>query len=218
MVKARVCVYSLAWIAIASGAPILVPNGSFETGVKNINPFVTLKATDKASIASWVVSNGTVDYVGNYWQAANGDRSLDLNGDGPGAVYTDVNTSAGITYRVWFSMAGNPDGGPNVKTLMVKVGPQEFNNASFDITNIDGKGTKATRASMGWTDKYEDFTAKGNSSRIQFISTTMNSPYGPALDNVRLEQLDDAPEPSSWLLMLTGLGFVAVRWIPRGRC
>jgi hypothetical protein len=42
-----------------------------------------------------------------------------------GGIYSDVDEN-GITYRVRFSLAGNPDGGPNVKTLRVKVGLQEF--------------------------------------------------------------------------------------------
>ena len=52
---------------------------------------------------------GTVDYLGSNWQAAEGQQSLDLNGDpGTGSVKQTVTTTAGTRYLIRYAMAGNP--------------------------------------------------------------------------------------------------------------
>ena len=56
-------------------------NGSFETGIAiSPDPFKTLNATDSTSIAGWTVTSGSIDYIGSYWTAQDGGRSLDMNG------------------------------------------------------------------------------------------------------------------------------------------
>ena len=63
-----------------------VTNGSFESGVAFSDPFITLNATDSTSITGWTVSAGSIDYIGSYWQPADGSRSLDMNGLSTGAI------------------------------------------------------------------------------------------------------------------------------------
>jgi hypothetical protein len=65
-------------------------NGSFELG-SDPGSFSTVFQGDGATITGWLVggpSGASVDYIGSYWEAADGTRSIDLSGtsnypDGP---------------------------------------------------------------------------------------------------------------------------------------
>ena len=62
-------------------------NGSFEDGV-DPGVFTTL-GEGSGNITGWSIYGGgvagTIDYIGSYWNASDGNRSIDLNGNGPGA-------------------------------------------------------------------------------------------------------------------------------------
>jgi choice-of-anchor C domain-containing protein len=180
--------------------PIL--NGSFEDGSYNSSSaFITL-STGSTAIAGWTVSNGTIDWIGSYWSASDGSKSIDLDGNNPGgiSITSGFATILGQQYVLLFDMAGNPDGLPATKTLNVSVGNVSNMPFSFDTT---GK----TRSNMGWVTQSLTFTATGTTSYLTFTSTTPNY-YGPALDNVRVNSV---PEPS--LMLLLGLGISAVSLI-----
>src|SRR3989344_2638359 len=104
---------TLAGSAFAAGT-----NGSFEDGV-NPGVFTTLFAGDSTSIIDWTVASGSVDYIGTYWVASEGDRSIDLSGNNAGSIGQTFDTTPGAVYNVTFDMAGNPAGGPTVKTMDV---------------------------------------------------------------------------------------------------
>jgi choice-of-anchor C domain-containing protein len=172
----------LAGIMLTTGVASAVSafnNGSFETG-NDPGSYTTLTAPDSTSITGWTVSSGTIDYIGTYWNASDGKRSLDMSGNGPGAINQVFSTIAGHTYTVTFDMAGNPDGAPTIKTMNVDTGstPKAY---SFDSTG-------ATHTNMGWQQMVYNFTANAASTTLTFTSTT-NSPYGPALDNVALKDV-----------------------------
>jgi choice-of-anchor C domain-containing protein len=164
---------------IGTTASALAPltNGSFETGT-DPGSYATLSAGDSTTINGWTVSTGSVDYIGNYWQAADGARSIDLSGNTAGAIQTTIPTVAGHDYTVTFDLAGNPDGGPAVKTLKVttNAGASSAKTYTFDTT---GKSISA----MGWTGKTYTFTAPSSNTTVTFASQD-NTAYGPALDNV----------------------------------
>lgn len=151
-------------------------NGSFETGIAP-GAFTPLAAVDSTSIDDWTVVSGNVDYIGSYWVASEGDRSLDLTGsDGSaGAVSQTLTTVPGHTYTVMFDLAGNPAGGPVVKNLEVNAGgtpaPYTFDTTGRSLTD------------MGWTPETYTFTATGPSTTLTFASLDPGF-YGPALDNV----------------------------------
>jgi len=67
-------------------------NGSFELG-PTPGSFVTLNNGD-TSITGWTVVNGDIDYVGSYWVASDGTRSLEIAG---------LSTSDGPDLRVWLT-------------------------------------------------------------------------------------------------------------------
>jgi len=207
------CLIVFASVSIQAA---IFTNGSFETGPAISGSFDTLQENN-TSITGWTVtvtpsdfdSDTTLDYVGSLWAASHGSRSIDLNGLEPAAIFQTFDTLPGQEYLVLFDMAGNPDGGPAIKTLAASVGA--FNQSySFD-------STITTRAAMGWETKAFSFVATGTSSTLMFTSTTAPPTfYGPALDNVRVLAV---PEPAS-LAIWGALGaatLIAGRFGRRGR-
>jgi choice-of-anchor C domain-containing protein len=189
----------------------LITNGSFETGI-NPGSFTTLYAGDATSIFGWTVSSGSVDYIGTYWQAADGTRSIDMSGLQPGSLaQTTLNTVIGASYLVTFDLAGNPDGPPEPKTLNVSVNntPGTLQSYSFDATN-------STHAAMGWTPESFLFTATSTTTALSFTSTVgpvngwpAGSPWGPALDNVHANLV---PAPSTLVMSSTLFCMLGCVW------
>ena len=153
-------------------------NGSFESGIVP-GVFTTLAAGDSTSITDWTVTSGTIDYIGSYWTASDGVRSIDMSGNAAGAISQTFPTTTGAVYNVTFDMAGNPAGGPTVKHMEVDAGgaPTLY---TFDTTGM-------TLANMGWTPETFTFTATSANTTLRFTSLD-HTAYGPALDNVVVEQ------------------------------
>lgn len=200
---------SVAMGGAAQAAPF--QNGSFETGPA-AGSFVNLPAGN-TQITGWTVTGANIDYIGTYWTAADGSRSLDLSGGSAGGVQQAFDTQAGHVYRVSFSLAGNPTCAPTIKTVQVQATGGASTNYTFDVTGH-------SQASMGWTTQIYTFTATGSTSTLSFTSLD-NTPCGPALDNVVVTDVTPAPVPtlSQWgLVGLAGLlGFAALRGRRRRR-
>jgi choice-of-anchor C domain-containing protein len=165
-------------VTIGFAAPALAAaftNGSFETGT-DPGSFAELSSGDSTSIPGWTVSPTNIDYIGTYWTASNGMRSLDLSGSNAGDIQQTFDTVAGHTYLVAFDLAGNPDGLPTTKTLTVAATGGPTTPYSFDVTGH-------TKTSMGWQPQVYSFIATGASTILTFTSTTATA-FGPALDNV----------------------------------
>ena len=183
---ARCAVIAIACVSAAVAAPF--QNGSFEIGTDPGGSFLTLANGDSTNITGWTVIRGDIDYIGGYWQPAQGLRSLDLIGDQfVGGVQQTFDTIPGASYSVSFDMAGNPAGGPTIRPLAVTVAGTT-NNFTFDITG-------ATLANMNWTTHQFTFVATGTTETIQFVSDLTGDPlgccYGAALDNVQIAGLPD---------------------------
>jgi choice-of-anchor C domain-containing protein len=198
-------------IAGQANAADLIQNGSFEngTGDASFGSFAT-EPTGATNITDWtVVSGGTqpstdaVDWINGYWQAADGTHSVDLSGLQNGGIYQDIATTPGKTYDVTFDMAGNPDGQPAVKLLVVSANPvSNTTTPGVDaFFTVLGSGTKTN---MGWTAESYSFVATSTSTMLEFSSAdNPNTPFGPALDNVAAFAV---PEPATWSMMLFGFG------------
>lgn len=172
---------TMALVGVSAAAAPDVTNGSFETGPAVGAGFVQLSAGDSTTITGWTVVSGTVDYVGTYWQAADGVRSIDLNGTSAGAVRQSITTEVGKTYKVTFSMSGNPEGPDGIKTMTADVGaaPIAF---SYEVVPSN------TLVDMKWTSKSFTFVAAAVTTVLTFTSTsTTAGVYGPVLDKVRVE-------------------------------
>lgn len=191
----------LITLAMASTAKAanLIQNGSFEIGTNPGPLFIRLDqgATD---INNWnIVGPGpNIDYIGNLWEASDGSRSIDLDGDSgsAGAIQQIFNTTIGQEYLVTFDLAGNPIRGPEIKQMRVEAAGQ-FSDFTF---NIAGKSVN----NMGWTSESWKFTATELQTTLQFTSLT-GSGWGPALDNVNVSVVplqQPVPEPTSTLSLL----------------
>ena len=203
------------WLAVAW--PCMAArfqNGSFENA--SVDPdgsFVTL-AVGSTQITGWTVVSGNIDYIGGYWEASNGARSLDLVGNqNVGGVEQTFDTVPGATYSVLFDVAGNPTGPPTIKPLTVSAGTV-VQNYTFDST---GKSV----SDMGWVTNQLTFTATGKSTTLSFISDTTGAGccFGAALDNVRVSVIGlpaAAAVPLKWAaplatVLILGLALLLYR-------
>ncbi|MFF7191959.1 choice-of-anchor C family protein [Streptomyces sp. NPDC008222] len=160
-------------------------DGSFET--PTIPPATFQEFTAGQAIGPWQVSNGTVDLIGaGYWQAAEGNQSVDLNGINPGTVSQTFTTVPGTHYTVTYALAGNPAGPPTVKTGKVLVDGQDVQNFSFDVTS-------KTSTNMGYVYRQVTFVATSTSTTLSFASTTPNSSWGPVIDDVTVKPCPPCP-------------------------
>ncbi|MDP3855070.1 choice-of-anchor C family PEP-CTERM protein [Phenylobacterium sp.] len=184
--------------ASASAHAATILNGSFESGVAP-GTFTTLDPLDNTSITGWTVGGAGVDYIGSYWIAADGDRSIDLSALSGGSVSQTISTIAGVTYTVSFALAGNPDGPDEGKIAVTSVSGSLPQIDIFSVTAAN------THANMGWQTYTYTFKAFDSTSELTFASAT-NTPYGPALDNVTISSA--IPEPATWAMMIIGFGAV----------
>jgi choice-of-anchor C domain-containing protein len=181
-------------------ATSIITNGSFESGT-NPGSFLRLSA-GATDLTSWTVSGDGIDYIGSFWTASNGSRSLDLNAALPGGISQSFTTVVGNTYQVAFDMAGNPGGTQGIKTLRVSAAGS-FQDFTFSTV---GKST----SNMGWTGKTFSFVAAATMTTLSFSSLGPFTNAGPAIDNVSVQPVP-MPEPSTGLLLGLGLGALAAR-------
>jgi choice-of-anchor C domain-containing protein len=158
---------------------VTTPGDTFETPVVAPHTFSELSAGQM--IGPWTVTPNNVDLNGEgFYQAADGVQSLDLSGNSTGGVERSFDTVSLplplFTYTVTYCLAGNPDGGPAVKTGQVLVDNAVVQNFSSDTT---GK----SRSNMGYQLQKFSFTSAGPTAKVEFRSTT-NTVYGPVIDKV----------------------------------
>lgn len=163
-------------------------NGSFETGT-DPGSFATLNAGD-TNITDWTVNSGSVDYIGSYWQASDGVRSVDLNGLEAGSISQTFSTVVGATYDVAFDLSGSPDGRP-VEDLLYSPSAKEvsvsangaLSQSFFYDTSVQGNSL----ADMKWASSTYSFVATTTSTTLRFASQIAGA-FGPALDNVSITE------------------------------
>lgn len=210
----RLLAASSLLVAASAGAQNLVSNGSFEQPAVAGN-FVTYGAGN--GITNWTIASGSVDLIHDYWQAAQGAQSIDMNGNAPAVLSQFVPTLVGGTYNLTFQMAGNPDGSWN-KAMNVYWNGSLLGGAP--VTFVQGSNT---RASMGWMQvSFSNLAASTTSTELRFegIDTGNGAGLGPyigaALDDVSVTTATTAtPEPATYALM--GSGLIAIAGVARRR-
>lgn len=188
-----------------------ITNGSFETGVTP-GTFTTLGSVDSTSITGWTVGSGNIDYIGSYWQASDGNRSLDLTGVKKGSIFTTItDLMVGTAYKLYFDMSGNPDGEPASKKMDVTLATNPLTKEHYHYNVVTNQNTLAD---MKWMTYVLNFVATSSTSVLTFAAGNGGGNgnaccYGPALDNVRIAAV---PVPAGGALLLTGLaGMAALR-------
>jgi choice-of-anchor C domain-containing protein len=171
----------------------LLVNGSFETGPA---PGALLPvASGSAAIDGWVSTRAGIDYAGTAWTAAQGARSVALNGPGPGGIAQTFETLPHALYTVRFYLAGDPGTLPDIKTMRVSAAGQ---SAQFtaDITGM-------WAWDPGWNVNNWTFQASSTSTTLEFYSD-MAGTTGATLDSVTVALTSTADVP--W----TGAGRIAL--------
>jgi choice-of-anchor C domain-containing protein len=175
--RSRRLVISLA-VALAAFAPVvaganLLVNGSFETGPAP-GALVPL-ASGSTGVTGWVVTRAGVDYAGTAWTAAQGFRSVALNGPDAGGIAQTFETLPHASYTVRFYLAGDPETLPDIKTMRVSAAGQTA-DFTADITGM-------WAWDPGWNPNVWSFQAVSTSTTIEFYSD-MSGPTGATLDSV----------------------------------
>ncbi len=186
-------------LAASPASATTILNGSFELGT-DPGSFAHHSA-GSSGITDWNVLADTVAYIGSYWVASDGARSIHLNGvNGPSGISQTLETVAGWTYLVGFDYAANPSGAA-IKTLRVSAAG-EFQDYTFDSTG-------RTVSNMGWSGGTFEFVASGSETVLSFASVGPAGFFGPALDNIELVSAEgppiSTPEPGTALILMAGL-------------
>jgi choice-of-anchor C domain-containing protein len=199
MLKRAILAAAFALGAAGTANAVTLVNGSFENGTNpNVGPgFITL-GNGSTAITGWEVTGGSIDYIGSYWMAQQGNRSVDLAGSSLGTLsQTLTDTVAGQRYKVNFWVSKNPDGGATTRTGTFTAGGNSF-TFSYSLPN--------NRTNMNWTLASYEFFATGSNTVLSFAAdASAGCCFGPALDNVSIGAV---PEPEAWAMMIGGFALV----------
>lgn len=208
MLKRALMTAAFALLGAGGAQAATLVNGSFENATVNPGSSYVTLATGNTQITGWEVTDGSIDYIGGYWQAQDGGRSIDLAGLAIGQItQTLTDTIVGQLYEVSFWVSKNPDkpGNP-LRTGTLKFGGQSAVFA-YALPN--------NRANMNWTRDTFRFVATGTSTDLSFAAdASAGCCFGPALDNVGIAAV---PEPEAWAMMIGGFALVGATLRTRRR-
>jgi choice-of-anchor C domain-containing protein len=155
-------------------AQALITNRGFESGAEPGDAMVV--APGSKAVTGWTVVDADISYVGRKWQHGEGTRSVGLLCGG--GISQTIQTEPDQTYEVRFTMAGDPNAAPPLKTVIVSLGA-ETRVFTFDTT---GRST----SNMGWASRTHVFKAAAKASTLAFRSPKEQCSV-PAVDNIRVD-------------------------------
>lgn len=179
----------------ANPSNVVVRDGDFATPDLEDQAVLTFVKGQRIG-NGFTVTDGNVDLVRtdlggvNHFPVHGGDQSLDLNGDTPGTIAKAINTTTGDHYTVVFYLAGNPDGAPFAKPLLVSATPGGLSSTQPAIASAQ---YTAFSGEVGFVQATLSFIAQGAETTVTFASKTANSPYGPVLADVSMRDLGRRP-------------------------
>jgi choice-of-anchor C domain-containing protein len=210
----------VASFVAASSTAFAAPftNGDFESGT---DPGAQAELLSGApDIQGWTIldqlgnpSNTDVTYVGSFWTAQSGSRSVELNGQDMGGIQQTFDVVSGQTYQVSFWLAadfqGEGTGSASVRG-MVQSGTNFFSeDFKFD------KSPSNNASNLGWVLHTLSFVADGPTATLTFLSLNDSQRgRGPVIDNVTITAV---PIPMALPLMGFALGALGVIGMRRRR-
>ena len=182
----------------------VVTNPSFEQGDMGHPTTFDRVSAGSPAIPGWTVATGDVDWSGGRWQAAEGVRSVEVAGSGPGEIYQDVPTIDGQRYEVRFFYSANPgrNGEPLAADCAGVPNPAPTYGFAVGSTVFTGPGNTFTLANspadMKWQQSLVQFTATESVTRLRFFSTDPGTGCGIVFDNISATPvLDTVQDPEA---------------------
>jgi hypothetical protein len=226
-----VTLFALASTSAVATPINLVKNGDFEqtVGFGEIGLYSTV-ANWTSTGFNFIFAPGMADTTGapgaygqlQLWGANNGGANAlatSSNGgnfianDGAFGAYgvpeikqTITGLTVGATYEVSFEWAAAQQfgfDGPTTEWWRVNLG------SNWLTTQATGIYSNAVHSSSDWMHETMRFTAANTSEVLSFLAvgTPEGKPPFSLLDGVSMREV---PEPSSWLMLFTGLGLIGV--------
>lgn len=185
---------ALMGIGLSSARADLVVNGGFEASNVAGGAYVTLTA-----IPGWTGAP-TIELQNHIAGTPfAGNNLLELDTDANSAIFQDIATIAGQTYRITFEYSPRPG-------IAASSNGIEFLWNGLVISSIAQSGIG--QGDTSWTRFSFDEVATGSSSRIGFAAIGTSDSLGGYLDEVHAAAV--VPEPAMWSLWGAGLALVAV--------
>ena len=163
--------------ALAGGGP--VNNGDFEKPDAG-STWITYSKGE--TFKGWTVARGSIDLIGELWQAATGKQSIDLAGFSEGAISQVVVTTPGQPYLLTFALAGNPD--PACGPLEIRHMRVRFDGAIVGVFSFDPTGHSTE--DMGWVTESIEVVPKTDRTTLRFRGLDGGC-AGAAIDSVQLQ-------------------------------
>ncbi len=176
---------------VAQGGNLIV-DGDFETPM--ITATVGYQTVGAGSVigGGFTVTSGNVDVTVRSFRGGfpvhGGNQSLDLNGDGPGAITQAIPTTPGHQYQLTFFVSSNT-GDPGHYS-----GPRMFNVLISGAT-LASYSVPASQTSF--TMETQTFVATTTSTSVQFASTIPDN-AGPVLDDIAVIDVGAVATPTPY--------------------